>query len=59
MNGIEIFMSVGSVAIAVAGLTYVAHIVRVSGRDRPHDPARLRHLIDTAPMERLDNVLAK
>ncbi len=59
MTLIELAISAGSVAAAASGLYYVAHIVRISGRDRPHDPARVDSMVKSAPMERLDNVLAK
>lgn len=59
MTGFEIFLSAGSVATAIGGLAYVAHVVRTSGRDRPHDPERVDAMVKNAPLERLDNVLVK
>ena len=55
----EIGASLGSLAAAGASVAYVSHLIRTSGRDRPHDPARVQHLVDRAPYHRLDNVLAK
>ena len=59
MTPLDLTISAGSIAIATAGVAYVVHIVRHAGRDRPNDPTRVQHLVETAPMERLDNVLAK
>lgn len=59
MTPFEIALSFGSVAAAGIGLVYVAHVVKTSGRDRPHDPDAVQRLLDTAPYERLDKVLSE
>jgi hypothetical protein len=46
MDLFEIMISAGSVAIALCGLWYVRKIIRTSGRDRPHDPERVRRLVE-------------
>jgi hypothetical protein len=46
MTLFEIIISAGSVMIAICGLWYIRHIVRTSGRDRPHDPARVKRLVE-------------
>ena len=48
MSLFEVFLSVASIITAVAGLYYVHHIVKTSGRDRPRDPVAVRRLIDKA-----------
>lgn len=59
MTYLEIFLSAGSVTAATAGIIYVLHIARTSGRGRPIDPARVNAMIKTAPLHRLDRVLDK
>lgn len=46
MNLFETIISAGSVIIAICGLWYVRHIVRTSGRDRPHDPERVQRFVE-------------
>jgi hypothetical protein len=46
MTLFEIIISAGSVVIAICGLWYVRYVVRTSGRDRPHDPERVRRLVE-------------
>lgn len=58
MTPFEIAVSFGSFATAGIGLAFVAHLVKTSGRERPHDPEAVQRFVDTAPREHLDNVLA-
>jgi hypothetical protein len=57
MNELELILTIGSVVSAVLGLLFVAHLTKVSGRDRPHDPERVKRLVQNAPLERLAMVL--
>lgn len=57
MNGFVLALTIGSVVSAVSGLFYIAHLVKVSGRDRPHDPERVKKFVQNAPFERLALVL--
>jgi len=41
-------LSIGSVTIAIAASLYVWHLVQTNGRYRPHDPAAVKPLIETA-----------
>jgi hypothetical protein len=59
MTSIEILTSAAALLTAGVGVAYVVYLVRSSGRDRRADPVRVQRLIDTAPYERLDGVLAK
>ncbi len=59
MGPVEIGMIAGSLLLAAAGTTYVTRLVRISGRDRPENPERVKRVLATAPYDRLDNVLAK
>lgn len=59
MTPLEMMIGTCSVAAAAATVGYVLYVVRHAGRDRPYDPERVKRLVETAPMERLDNVLAK
>lgn len=59
MTTLEIVISAGSVVTATATIAYVIHVARHAGRDRPHDPARLKRFVDAAPVERLQSVLTK
>ena len=43
--------------MAAASVIYVRHIVKVSGRDRPHVPELVRRCIASAPLHRLKDVL--
>ncbi|MFG6501579.1 hypothetical protein [Sulfitobacter sp. 1A15106] len=49
MATFDIIVSISSVVLAAVTITYVAYLARVSGRDRPHDPERLRRFIANAP----------
>ncbi len=42
---IQTALAAASVLLAVGGLIYVEHLVRRSGRDRPHDPERVKQLV--------------
>ena len=44
---------------AAGGVGFVLWVVRHSGADRGHDPARVRRLVASAPYHWLDNVLSK
>jgi hypothetical protein len=46
MSLFEVLLSVTSIVAAVAGLYYVHHIVKTSGRDRPRDPVAVWRLIE-------------
>jgi hypothetical protein len=46
MTLFEVIISAVSVMIALCGLWYVRHIVRTSGRDRPHDPDRVKRFVE-------------
>jgi|GEM_PF-2896839 hypothetical protein len=59
MSGFEIALSASSMSAAVASIVYVSYLVRVSGRDRPNNPDLVKHFVESAPMNRLDNVLSK
>lgn len=48
MTVVEVILSASSVAIAGAGLWYVQHVVRTSGRDRPRDPEAVDRLVERA-----------
>lgn len=48
MTTFEMHLAIGLVAIAIAASLYVWHLVQTSGRDRPHDPAAVKPLIETA-----------
>ena len=40
-------LAVASVGAAIAGLLYVRRLVRRSGRDRPHYPARVDRFVES------------
>lgn len=48
MTTFDLYVSIGSVVIAIVGILYVFHVVRHAGRDRPHDPAAVQRLIESA-----------
>ena len=45
----DIVVSIASVVLGTAAIVYVIYLCRVSGRDRPRDPERLRRFIAKAP----------
>ncbi|WP_417525579.1 antitoxin Xre/MbcA/ParS toxin-binding domain-containing protein [Marinovum sp.] len=51
MTLVETIVSITSVIASVLAILYMRHIARHAGRDRPHDPERLRRFIETAPYE--------
>jgi hypothetical protein len=55
MNTFDIIVSIASVVLGGAAIAYVAYLARVSGRDRPRDPERLRRFIENAPYHLLDD----
>lgn len=57
MSVIELLLAIGSVVSAVLSFFFVAHLTKVSGRDRPHDPELVKRLVQNAPFERLALVL--
>jgi len=58
MTNLEIAISAGSALTAAVTIAYVVHVVHRAGRDRPHDPDRLKRFVEAAPVERLDKVLS-
>lgn len=48
MTTFEVFLSIGSVVIAIVAWLYVWRLVQTSGRDRPHDPAAVERFIKKA-----------
>lgn len=60
MTTLDSIVSVASVVLGTAAIIYVIYLYRVSGRDRPHDPERLRRFIANAPYHLLNKeVFAK
>lgn len=59
MTLLEIAVNGASLAAAIGGVSYVAWVVKASGADRSPEPARVRRVIETAPYERISNVIAK
>jgi nicotinamidase-related amidase len=57
MTGFETLFCVAWVATCAAAIVYMLYAVKDCGRDRPHDPERVRRLVATAPYEFLDVVL--
>lgn len=57
MTSLEMIISGIAVCLAVVLSAYSYHLAKTSGRDRPHDPERVRRFVKNAPMERLDKVL--
>jgi hypothetical protein len=49
MATFDIIVSISSIVLAAVTIAYMAYLARVSGRDRPHDPERLRRFIANAP----------
>lgn len=49
MATFDIIVSISSVVLAAVTVAYMAYLARVSGRNRPHDPERLRRFIANAP----------
>jgi hypothetical protein len=48
MTTFEVYLSIGSVVIAIVAWLYVWRLVQTSGRDRPHDPASVKRFIERA-----------
>ena len=48
MTTFEVYLSIGSMASAIAVSLYVRHVVRTAGRDRPRNPEALRRFIEKA-----------
>lgn len=59
MSMFEITFNIGCFALAGASIVYLMQVVRNSGRAHRLEPARVKHLIDTAPYERLNTILSK
>ncbi|MGC9420262.1 MAG: hypothetical protein ACP5EN_14970 [Rhodovulum sp.] len=59
MTELELVVSCASLAAGVLSSFYVAYLVRTSGRDRPDSPDLVWHMVETAPYDRLHNVIRK
>ena len=59
MFTLEMAVSTGAFAATLAGIGYVAFVVRQSGAERVVSPQRVQDLRERAPYDRLDNVLSK
>lgn len=57
MTTFEIWLSITSVAVAIGLNLWMRHLSNNAGRDRPHDPERLRRFIANAPYDELDRVM--
>ncbi len=54
MATFDFIVSIASVVLAGVTIAWMAYLARVSGRDRPHDPERLRQFIANAPYHLLE-----
>jgi hypothetical protein len=59
MLELNLFVSVASAFGAAASIGLVIYGLRHAGRDRPAKPVLVEQLVNTAPYERLDNILSK
>ena len=60
MTTFDVIVSIGSVVFGTAAIVYAIYVGRTAGRDRPHDPERLRRFIKNAPYHLLNKeVFAK
>ena len=59
MTMIEIALNAGALAFALSGVVFVAAVLRTSGSEHVADPQRVAHLVETAPYDRLDNVVTR
>lgn len=59
MFSIEMAVSTAAFALTLAGIGYVAYVVRNSGAERVVSQDRVDDLRARAPYDRLDNVLSK
>jgi len=57
MSNVEIVICVVVVSVSVLLIIYMLHIAKSSGRDRLHDRERVRRFVESAPYERLKDVL--
>ncbi|MBE1297164.1 hypothetical protein [Phycobacter azelaicus] len=53
MTTFEAILSITAVIVSAAVIAYMRHLGKISGRDRPHDPERLRRFIANAPYDAL------
>lgn len=53
MATIDIIVSIASIVAAGVVIALTGYLANHSGRDRPHDPERLRRFIANAPYDRL------
>ena len=51
MTTFDVIVSIGSVVFGTAAIVYAIYVGRTAGRDRPHDPERLRRFIKNAPYD--------
>ena len=59
MTMFEILLSASAVGLSGGAIAYTLHVVRKTAAfERPTD-AQIRHMIDTAPRGKFDNVLAR
>jgi len=59
MLTLEFAVTMGALTATMAGIAYVAAVVRNAGAEQVVSPARVKHLRENAPYDRLDNILAK
>ncbi|MFB9149661.1 hypothetical protein [Roseovarius ramblicola] len=57
MSNVEIVICVVVVSVSVLLIIYMLHIAKSSGRVRLHDPERVRRFVESAPYDRLKDVL--
>lgn len=59
MSNFEIIVSIGSVVFGTAAIVYAIYVGKTAGRDRPHDPERLRQFIAEAPYDDAETDVAE
>jgi len=59
MSVLEIVLSVFAVTVAAASVGVTWYCIKHCGRDHVVDRARVKRLVDNAPLERLERVLNK
>jgi hypothetical protein len=57
MTAFEIYLPIISAIVSVVVSWWMLRIAKYAGRDRPHDPERVRRFIKDAPYDELDKIM--
>jgi len=59
LSSLETIATIATISLAAVAIGYVLWVIRSSGAGRVDDAELVKHMVETAPYERLSNILPR